>query len=79
MVVALEWAVAKRDDAWTIEREMSATTLEVLHSFLLSYSRVHGAKNVGKPIHIERPWERDVKPAFISPGAFAAMVGGGRG
>jgi hypothetical protein len=79
MVAALEWAVAKRDEAWTTERELAATTAEILHAFMLSYFKVNGGKNVGKPMHVERPWEKNQKPQMLSPGAFAAMVGGGRG
>lgn len=76
MVVALEWAVRKRQEAWTTDREIAATTLEVLHGFQLSYFKVHGSKNVGKPIHIDRPWEIDKKKQLVSASAFAAMVGG---
>lgn len=75
MVTALEWAVSKRDDVWTMDREIAASTVEVLHSFMLSYFKVNGSKNVGKPMHIERPWDRDVKPKTVSAGSFAAMVG----
>lgn len=79
MVAALEWAVRKRDEAWTTDREIAATTLEVLHSFQLSYFRVHGSKNVGKPIHVDRPWEKNQKPPMMSAGDFAALVGGSHG
>lgn len=79
MVAALEWAVTKRMEAWTTDREIAATTVEVLHSFMLSYFKVHGSKSVGKPLHIERPWEKNQKPQLVSPGAFAAMIGGHHG
>ena len=78
MVAALEWAVAKRDE-WSSDREIAATNLEVLHAFMLSFLKGNGGKNLGKPIHIERPWEKDKKKPMVSAGAFAAMVGGARG
>jgi hypothetical protein len=80
MIAALERAVVARDDAWTIDREMSAVTAEVLHSFMLGYFKVHGAKNLGKSLHIERPWDKEKqKKEMLSPGSFAAMIGGSRG
>ena len=79
MIVALERAVVARDDAWTIDREMSAVTAEILHSYMFGYFKVHGAKNLGKSLHIERPYERDQKKKAVSAGAFAAMIGGARG
>lgn len=80
MIAALEWAVGKREDAWSIDREMSALTAEILHSFMLGYYKSHGAKNVGDVLHIERPWEKNSKrEQMISAGSFAAMLGGGRG
>lgn len=78
MILALERATVQRDDAWTVDREMRAVTAEVLHSFMLGYFKVHGAKNVGKALHVERPWERDKKPTLVSPGDFASMIGGAR-
>lgn len=77
MITALERSVVLRDDVWTIDREMSAVTAEILHAFMFGYFRAHGAKNLGKSLHIERPWEKNKKKEFVSPGAFAAMIGGG--
>jgi hypothetical protein len=76
MVKALEWAVAERDNAWTLDRELRASNVEVLHSFLLTYLKSHGAKNVGKPVHYERPWEKQrQREQMVSPRAFALMTG----
>ncbi len=79
MIAALEWAVEKREDLWSLDREIAATNLEVLHAFMLSFFKSKGAKNVGKPMHIERPWERQKKKQMVSAGVFASMIGGGRG
>lgn len=80
MIAALEWAVNKREDVWTIDREMSAINAEILHAFMLGYYKSHGAKNVGDPLHIERPWDKKkFKDPMISAGSFAALIGAGRG
>lgn len=78
--MALEWAVDKREDVWSVDREMSAITAEVLHSFMLGYYKSHGAKNVGDVLHFERPWDKkDKRDQMVSAGSFAALIGGGRG
>lgn len=78
MLVALEWAVHQREQRWTQDLEISATTAELTHALLLTLLRVNGAKQVGKPMHIPRPWD-EKKPKLISMGQFARQVKGGFG
>lgn len=76
MLAALEQQIVERESRWTSEREFAATTVELIHSLTLVTLRVAGAKNVGKPLHIERPWEKEArKKALIGFGQFAKMIG----
>jgi hypothetical protein len=81
MLVALEIAVRKKMDSWTTERELAATTVELTHSLLLTLLKVNGAKNVGKPLHVPRPWDAvDNKPKLMTMGQFARQsMGAGHG
>jgi hypothetical protein len=80
MVAALEWAVSKRDDAWTLDREIAATHVELTHAWMLGYFKAHGATNVGKPIRIERPWDKKAqRESMVGFRSFAAMIGSDRG
>jgi hypothetical protein len=66
MIVALEKAVRERD-SWSRPLEMAALTAELTHAHLLATLRANGAKNVGKPLHIPRPWDKEkVKPIRMS-------------
>ena len=58
----MEWAVAERERRWSTDREFAATTVELLHASILTNMRIAGAKNVGKPLHIDRPWESKPEP-----------------
>lgn len=76
MIVALEKAVRSRLEGWTTERELLALTAELTHAHLLTTLRANGAKNVGRPLHIPRPWDKQaVKP--ISMGEFVRQTQGG--
>jgi len=80
MVKALEWAVAERDNAWSLDRELRAASVEVTHAFMLAYLKSNGAKGVGKPVHYERPWEKKAKrESMVSPRDFAFMTGAANG
>jgi hypothetical protein len=75
MIVALEQAVREQDAAWTTDREIAAVTSELTSALLLTTLKVNGAKNVGKPIHFDRPWEKaERKAAMLTMGAFAKQV-----
>ena len=76
MLVALEAAVRTRESAWTHDREVSTLSAELLHANLLTLLRVNGAKNVGKPLHFTRPWEKP-KSNMIRMGEFAKKIAGG--
>jgi hypothetical protein len=78
MLVAMEWAVREREDRWTTEREFAATSIELTHTLLLTTLRVNGAKNVGRPIHITRPWEKTPEKTMLTMGEFARQVMGAR-
>ena len=73
--MALEAAVVERESRWTSDREFAATSVEIMHGLLISTLKIAGAKNVGKPLHIPRPWDV-VKPQMISMGQFARQVKG---
>jgi hypothetical protein len=81
MLEALSDAVIekKKEEAegWSMERELLALQAELVHSLLLVTLRVHGAKSVGEPLHIPRPWESDIevpsKPS-VSFGQFASNL-----
>ena len=64
-------------DGWSMDRELLAITAELVHSLILVTLRAHGAKSVGEPLHIPRPWEQDLpkveKPA-VPFGDFARSV-----
>lgn len=80
MIAALEWAVTQRDERWGMDREISATNTEVLHSFLLAFLASKGVKNLGKPIHFDRPWEAErKKQQMLSFKSFRSMLGGANG
>lgn len=76
MLVALEWAVRKREERWTTERELAATGIELTHALLLTTLRVNGAKNVGKTLHVPRPWDALEKPKMMRMSDFARQVMG---
>jgi hypothetical protein len=61
-------------EAWTMERELLAVIAEILHGLLQTTLRVHGAKDVGPPLRIPRPFEDEVdtRPAAVSFGQFAS-------
>lgn len=65
MLVALEWAVRAREERWTQAHEIAAVNAELVHSLLLTTLKVNGAKNVGKPIHIPRPWDKKTAAAEV--------------
>jgi hypothetical protein len=77
MLVALEWAVRRREERWTTDHELAATSIELTHALLLTTLRVNGAKNVGKPMHVPRPWDKaPEKPRMLTMGEFARQVMG---
>lgn len=53
------------DRRWTPERELLASLLEVEHSALLAYARVHSRKGarLPKPISVPRPGDDETKRA----------------
>lgn len=82
MLEALSDAVVAKNkeeaEVWTTDRELLAMTAELVHALLLVTLRVHGAKDVGEPLHFPRPWDeerpaRAQKPA-VSFGQFARQV-----
>jgi hypothetical protein len=77
MIVALEKAVRDRVAGWTPERELQALTAELTHAHLLTTLRANGAKNVGKPLHIPRPWDKKASAKPISMGEFIRQTQGG--
>jgi hypothetical protein len=74
---ALEWAIREREDRWTIERELLALNAEINHTHMYALLRVNGAKNLGKPLHIDRPWEVNEKKRLLSFGEFVSVTGAG--
>lgn len=79
MLVALEWAVRKREGAWTTLHELSAISAEVTHGLLLATLKVNGVKNVGKNLHFPRPWEMQVEAKqMLTMGQFARQVMGAK-
>ena len=76
MLVALEQAVRDRFDAWSMDREIAATTAELQHASLLMFAKANGAKNVGKPFRFPRPWEQQKAAETVSMSAFARMAKG---
>jgi hypothetical protein len=73
MFEALERAAIRYETRWTTDRELAASTLELIHSLYLLTAKANGAKSVGKPMRVPRPGDPDpAKP--MSPAAFAAMV-----
>lgn len=82
MLEALSTEIVKKNEseaeAWTMERELLATTVELLHSLVLVTLRVNGATNVGDPIHIPRPYEDEpvtVKPKAVPFSQFVKQSG----
>ncbi len=69
---ALERAAVRYEKRWTTEKELAASTLEMIHSLYLLTAKANGAKNVGKPLHVPRP--HDEVNQSISPRDFAAMM-----
>lgn len=78
LIQALVEALAERDqweaEAWTVERELLATLVEVTHALLIVTLKAHGAKNPGKPIRVPRPGSSDLPDAAVSISDFASMV-----
>jgi hypothetical protein len=68
----LERAVIRRQNAWTQERELLASILEMLHMIYLLTARANGAKNVGKPMRVPRPGDKPKAP--LSPREFALQL-----
>jgi hypothetical protein len=81
MLVAVEAAIRDRESAWTTEREFLATIAELVSALVVITLKVNGAKKVGKPLHIRRPWESTPdRPKMLTMGEFARKArGGGRG
>lgn len=73
--MAMEWAIRQREERWTTDREIAAATLETAGALLHAFLRSKGAKSLGKPIHVERPYEREAKKAKTTFGAFVADIG----
>ena len=62
-------------EAWTTERELLATTVELLHSLIVITLRAHGAKDRIEPFRIPRPYdEEEVKPEAVGFGSFAKQL-----
>lgn len=59
---------------WTTDRELLATSTETQAALLHVYLKVNGAKNLGKPMRITRPWEREAKAKKIGMSEFAQML-----
>lgn len=61
-------------EAWTMDRELLAVIAEILHGLLQTTLRVHGAKDVGPPLRIPRPYEDQVddRPVAVPFGQFAS-------
>jgi hypothetical protein len=78
MIVALEQAVRRHHEAWTPSLEMATVAVELSHAHLLATLRANGAKNVGKPMHIPRPWEKKSQVKTITMGEFVRQTGGPR-
>ena len=68
----MERAVVRRNNAWTQERELLASILEMLHMIYLLTARANGAKNVGKPLRVPRPTDKPKGP--VSPREFALQL-----
>jgi hypothetical protein len=79
LMQALVEALAERDtweaEAWTVERELLATLVEVTHALLIVTLKAHGAKNVGQPIQVPRPHRDTAAPSTpaVSMRDFMAM------
>lgn len=79
LIQALVEALAERDqweaEAWTVERELLATLVEVTHALLIVTLKANGVKSPGKPIRVPRPGAvSEQRDAPVSMGEFAAMV-----
>jgi len=79
LIQALNEALAERDrseaEAWTVERELLATLVEVTHALLIVTLKAHGAKNPGKPLRVPRPDAvGDARDEPVSASQFAAMM-----
>jgi hypothetical protein len=62
-------------EAWTTERELLATTVELLHSLIVITLRAHGAKEHIKPFRVPRPYdEQEPADDAVSFGAFAKQL-----
>jgi len=82
MLAALEKVAIEEKTRWTPDREIAATTAELLHQLIVVNLKVAGLKRAIKPLHIERPWDKDeakVRQVQIGFGQFARMIGAGRG
>lgn len=71
-IEALERAVIRRQGAWTQERELLASILEMLHMLYLLTAKANGAKSVGKPLRVPRPGDKPKAP--LSPREFALQM-----
>ncbi len=71
MFDALEDAVIRHETRWSQSDELLASILELLHALYLLTAKANGAKNVGKPLHVPRPHEKDLRPKAMTPREFA--------
>lgn len=83
---ALELVAARDRDRWTVERELQASTLEVLSAHAVAYLAAHGVKQskLPPPIRVPRPGD-DPAAASLPPGTvrttpsgFARLFAGAR-
>ena len=65
MLAALERAVMRKTTAWTTDRELQASQIELTHMTYLLLARANGAKKVGKPLRVPRPDDKPAAP--LSP------------
>ena len=53
-----ELFASEADMFWSMERELLATAVEILHSLLIVTAKAYGGKGLPEPMHIPRPSER---------------------